>query len=71
MVRGDHRAYLIAVMTNENPDEGYGIDTIEGISRIGLGGPAPKAGARRQYGPERCERPRRCDRRDRRNGGAG
>ena len=34
MVRGDHRAYLIAVMTNENPDEGYGIDTIEGISRI-------------------------------------
>jgi len=30
MVRGDHRAYLIAVMTNENPDEGYGIDTIEG-----------------------------------------
>jgi hypothetical protein len=34
MVRGDHRFYLIAVMTNENPDEAYGIDTIEGISRI-------------------------------------
>jgi hypothetical protein len=34
MVRGDRRFYLIAVMTDENPDEGYGIDTIEGISRI-------------------------------------
>jgi hypothetical protein len=34
MVHGDHRFYLIAVMTNENPDEGYGIDTIEGISRL-------------------------------------
>jgi hypothetical protein len=34
MVRGRHRFYLIAVMTNGNPSEGYGIDTIEGISRI-------------------------------------
>jgi uncharacterized membrane protein YgcG len=34
MVHGDHRFYLIAVMTNANPDEGYGIDTIEGISQI-------------------------------------
>ena len=34
MVRGNHRFYLIAVMTNENPSEGYGIDTIEGISRL-------------------------------------
>jgi hypothetical protein len=34
MVRGHHRFYLIAVMTNGNPSEGYGIDTIEGISRI-------------------------------------
>jgi len=34
MVHGDHRFYLIAVMTNGNADEGYGIDTIEGISRI-------------------------------------
>jgi hypothetical protein len=34
MVRGDHRFYLVAVMTNDNADEGYGIDTIEGISRI-------------------------------------
>jgi len=34
MVHGDHRLYLIAVMTNENPDEAYGIDTIEGISRL-------------------------------------
>jgi hypothetical protein len=34
MVRGHDRFYLIAVMTNGNADEGYGIDTIEGISRI-------------------------------------
>ncbi|HEX2701982.1 MAG TPA: serine hydrolase [Solirubrobacteraceae bacterium] len=34
MVHGDHRFYLIAVMTNGNPEEGYGIDTIEGISRL-------------------------------------
>jgi hypothetical protein len=34
VVHGDHRYYLIAVMTNENPSEGYGIDTIEGISRL-------------------------------------
>jgi hypothetical protein len=34
MVRGHDRFYLIAVMTNGNPDEAYGIDTIEGISRI-------------------------------------
>jgi hypothetical protein len=34
MVRGRHRFYLIAVMTNGNPSEGYGIDTIEGLSNI-------------------------------------
>jgi hypothetical protein len=34
MIHGDHRFYLIAVMTNGNADEDYGIDTIEGISRI-------------------------------------
>jgi HAMP domain-containing protein len=34
MIRGRHRFYLLAVMTNGNPTEGYGIDTIEGISQI-------------------------------------
>jgi Beta-lactamase enzyme family len=33
-IHGEHRHYLIAVMTNGNADEGYGIDTIEAISRI-------------------------------------
>jgi hypothetical protein len=33
-IQGAGRHYLIAVMTNANPDEAYGIDTIEGISRI-------------------------------------
>ena len=33
-VRGRGEQYLIAVMTNGNPSEGYGIGTIAGISRI-------------------------------------
>jgi hypothetical protein len=33
-IDGHHRHYLIAVMTNGNPEEAYGIDTIEGIARI-------------------------------------
>jgi len=33
-VDGQGRAHIIAVLTNENLTEGYGIATIEGISRI-------------------------------------
>jgi Beta-lactamase enzyme family len=33
-IRGDGRWYLLAVMTRFDPSEGYGIDTIEGISGI-------------------------------------
>jgi hypothetical protein len=33
-VHGDGRDYLIAVMTNDESDEGYGIDTIEGIASL-------------------------------------
>ena len=33
-VRGRGERYLIAVMPNGNPSEGYGIRTISGISRI-------------------------------------
>jgi len=33
-VRGRGEQYLIAVMTNGNPSEGYGIQTISGISQI-------------------------------------
>ena len=33
-VNGEGRSYLVAVLTNENPTEGYGIATIEGMSRI-------------------------------------
>jgi hypothetical protein len=49
MVRGHHRFYLIAVMTNGNATEGYGIDTIEGISALIYADlrqrPAPPAGS--------------------------
>jgi len=34
VVRGRGELYLIAVMTNGNPTEGYGISTISGISQI-------------------------------------
>ncbi len=33
-IRGNGEHYVIAVMTNGNPSEGYGISTIAGISRI-------------------------------------
>jgi hypothetical protein len=33
MVRGDHRFYLLAVMTSE-PEYAYGVDTITGVSQI-------------------------------------
>jgi hypothetical protein len=33
-IHGDGRDYLLAVMTNHEAEEGYGIDTIEGISSI-------------------------------------
>ena len=33
-VSGDGRDYLIAVLTNGNPSEGYGIDTVNAISAI-------------------------------------
>jgi hypothetical protein len=33
-IHGDGRHYLLAVMTNDEGAEGYGIDTIEGISSI-------------------------------------
>jgi beta-lactamase class A len=33
-IKGDGRDYLLAVMTNHEDEEGYGIDTIEGISSI-------------------------------------
>lgn len=33
-VNGEGRSYLVSVLTNENPTEGYGIATIEGMSRI-------------------------------------
>ncbi|MCY0874792.1 MAG: LysM peptidoglycan-binding domain-containing protein [Firmicutes bacterium] len=33
IVRGDHRDYLIAVLTSGNPTETYGIDSIEHISK--------------------------------------
>jgi hypothetical protein len=33
-VAGQGRAYIVAVLTNENATEGYGIATIEGMSRI-------------------------------------
>jgi len=33
-VKGDGRFYLIAVLTSHDPSEAYGIDTIEGLSRI-------------------------------------
>jgi hypothetical protein len=33
-VSGDGRDYLVAILTDGNPTEGYGIATIEGISRI-------------------------------------
>ena len=34
MIHGDGRRYLLAVLTNRDDGEQYGIDTIEGISRI-------------------------------------
>jgi hypothetical protein len=49
-VHGDGRDYLIAVMTNEEPEESDGIDTIEGVSRIvwaTLGSRTPTATASR------------------------
>jgi len=33
-VAGQGRAYLVAVLTNANPTEGYGVTTVEGISRV-------------------------------------
>ncbi|MGD0344682.1 MAG: serine hydrolase [Acidimicrobiales bacterium] len=33
-VNGKGRSYLVSVLTNENPTEGYGIATIEGMSRV-------------------------------------
>lgn len=33
-VAGHGRAYLVAVLTDANPTEGYGITTIDGISRV-------------------------------------
>ena len=33
-VNGEGRSYLVSVLTNENPTEGYGIATIGGMSRI-------------------------------------
>jgi hypothetical protein len=33
-VRGDGRNYLIAVLTDDNPGEGYGIDTIQTVSAL-------------------------------------
>lgn len=33
-VKGDGRNYVVSVLTRNNPTEGYGIATVEGISRI-------------------------------------
>ncbi len=33
-IKGAHRHYLIAVLTSDDSSEAYGIDTIQGISRI-------------------------------------
>ena len=33
-VRGDGRDYLIAVLTDGNPSEQYGIDTVDGVPAI-------------------------------------
>jgi len=33
-VKGDGRMYLIAILTAHDPSEGYGIDTIEGLSKL-------------------------------------
>ncbi len=33
-ISGQGRDYLVAVLTNENPTEGYGVATINGMSRI-------------------------------------
>ena len=41
-IKGDGRWYLIAVLTDDNSSEQYGIDTIQGISSIVWHGLTPK-----------------------------
>jgi len=48
-IRGDGRWYLIAVMTNGNSTEGYGIDTIQGISSLVWRDFAPRRAAHHHH----------------------
>jgi hypothetical protein len=34
LIRGEHRNYVVAVLTDHNPSMQYGIDTIQQISRM-------------------------------------
>ena len=55
-VDGQGRAYIIAVLTNENLTEGYGIATIEGIPRIVWSRLAPRSSRSRVPASEQVVR---------------
>jgi beta-lactamase class A len=41
-IHGDGRDYLVAILTSQNPSEGYGMDTIQDLSDLIWSGLAPK-----------------------------